>query len=109
MNLYEVIQWGNESDNPVTGGPNGADTCFLVRAESVEQAATLVDRELSRMPSQHVKPWASAVYLLGTELGSASAPRLLRGPYVQNAYRYGWRHWYRLEHGAPWLEEPLGD
>ncbi|MDN3918722.1 DUF6678 family protein [Roseateles violae] len=104
LNLYEVVRWGNESDDPVTGGPNGPDTCFLVRAESVEAAAQLVDRELARMPSEFVQPFASLVHLLGTERASESTPRVLRGPYVQSAYGHGWRSWNRDERDGPWIE-----
>jgi hypothetical protein len=109
MHLFEVIRWGNESDDPMTGGPDGWDTCFLVRAASVEEAAALADRELaaSALPDQRVAAWAGAVYLLGTDLGTDATARVLRGPYVQSAYRHGWRHWYRDDRGAPW-EEKLG-
>lgn len=44
MQLFEVIRWGNDSDDPVIGGPNGPDTCFLVRADSIEQAGTARNR-----------------------------------------------------------------
>ncbi len=104
MPLFEVIRWGNASTDPITGGPDGADTCFLVRAESVEQAATLVDCELAREPSPVVAAWAGAAYLLGSEQSQDAEPRILRGPYIQHAYRYGWRHWYREERDGAWLE-----
>lgn len=101
MQLFEVIRWGNDSDDPFTGGPDGADTCFLVRASSVEDAARLVDDALaSGTPRAH----AGAVYLLGTELSTQEEPRILRGPYLQHAYRHGWRHWYRDDVDAPWVE-----
>ncbi|AXK73188.1 hypothetical protein DWG18_13440 [Lysobacter sp. TY2-98] len=102
MNLYEVVRWGNESDDPVTGGGNGPDTCFLVRASSVDEAAALVDRELARMPSEFVEPWAHVVSLLGTELSTQSDARILRGPYIQHAYGYGWTGWSRNAPGEPW-------
>jgi len=105
MQLYEVIRWGNDSDDPLTGGSSGPDTCFLVRADAVEQAATLVDKELARTPSELVRSWAGAVYLLGTDAASGSNAQILRGPYIQNAYRYGWRHWYRDERDEPWTEK----
>lgn len=105
MHLFEVIRWGNDSDDLQTGGPNGPDTCFLVRAESVDDAARMVDRWLVAHPSVHVPPWAGAVYLLGTEISSASEPRILRGPYVQHAYTYGWRQWFRNAADQPWTEK----
>ena len=104
MQLFEVIRWGNESDDPETGGPNGPDTCFVVRADSLEQAGALVDRRLKTMPSEFVRPWCSAIYLLGTEFSSQSEARILRGPYIQHAYCYGWRHWYREDPEGSWLE-----
>ena len=104
MQLFEVIRWGNDSDDPVVGGPNGRDTCFLVRAESIEQAASLVDRRLKTMPSDIVVPWCGAIYLLGTDASTHEEACILRGPYVETAYRYGWRHWYREERDEPWQE-----
>ena len=104
MQLYEVIRWGNDEDDPFTGGPNGHDTCFLVRAKSLEQAVQLADAQLARMPHRRVQPWADAVYLLGEDSTEANEPLILRGPYVQSAYRYGWRHWYREEPNGSWVE-----
>ena len=104
MQLFEVIRWGNDSDHPIVGGPNGPDTCFLIRAGSVEDAAALADSELDRLPHARVVPWAHAIYLLGTDAGVQQTSQVLRGPYVQSAYRYGWRHWYREEQDEPWQE-----
>ncbi|MGY4514641.1 hypothetical protein [Lysobacter sp. HA18] len=104
MHLYEVIRWGNESDDVDSGGPDGPDTCFLVRAASVEDAASLVDRELARMPSEYVLPFAGAVYLLGDDASTQANAMILRGPYIARAYRHGWRHWYREAPDAAWDE-----
>lgn len=106
MQLFEVIRWGNDSDDPLTGGPNGPDTCFLVRAGSVEAAAVLADRQLALLPHVHVQPWSHAIYLIGEDVGTEDEAKVLRGPYEQSAYRHGWRHWYRNERGEPWLEKP---
>lgn len=57
MHLYEVIRWGNDSDDLLTGGPNGPDTCFLVRAGSVEAAAAPADRQLALLSHVQVEPW----------------------------------------------------
>lgn len=105
MQLFEIIRWGNDSDDPVTGGPDGPDTCFLVRAQSVEQAAELVDRVLSRTRGGRVRSSASAAYLLGTDASGQADARILRGPYLEHAYRHGWRHWCRDEPGDPWVEQ----
>ncbi len=104
VNLYEVIRWGNESDHPLTGGPNGPDTCFLVRAATPVEAAALADVVLARMPSGFVQGWSHAVYLLGTDGGSDSQPQVLRGPYIQHALCYGWRQWHRDDRGESWAE-----
>lgn len=104
MALYEVIRWGNDSTDVFHGGPDGADTCFLVRAGSVEQAAALVDRQLATTPGPVVSAWAGAVYLLGEETTRDTGDRILRGPYLQHAYRHGWRHWYRDAADAAWVE-----
>lgn len=104
MKLYEVIRWGNDSENPFTGGPDGADTCFLVRAASVEQAGELADAELRKLKPQRVAAFAGAAYLLGEEHSTDATPRVLRGPYEQHAHRHGWRHWYREEAGGGWVE-----
>src|SRR5436190_22595491 len=95
LNLFKVIRWGNESDDPVTGGPNGPDTCFLVRASTVEEAAALVDAVLAGMPSEYVQGWSHAICLIGTDGGTDPQPRVLRGPYIQHAFNHGWRQWHR--------------
>ncbi|SEM23144.1 hypothetical protein SAMN05428989_3440 [Pseudoxanthomonas sp. GM95] len=104
MLLLEVIRWGNDAAHPLTGGPDGPDTCFLVQAHSVESAAALVDRQLSLVPHTRVAPHAAAVYLLGNAAASETKEQIVRGPYLQPAYRYGWRHWYRLAPEEPWRE-----
>lgn len=108
MQLYEVIRWGNDSDDPLSGGADGPDTCFLVRADSVEQAASLVDDVLAAAKPRNALPHADAVHLLGNELADAHQARILRGPYVQHAYRHGWRCWYRDDSGAPWIQQVDG-
>lgn len=104
VNLYEVIRWGNDCDDVLTGGPDGLDTCFLVRADSPAAAASLADAQLAHMPAAHVGGFARAIYLLGQDAGSDAAPRVLRGPYLQQAYRYGWRQWLRDDAGGKWVE-----
>src|SRR5262245_9984113 len=101
MNLYEVIRWGNDSSDPYEGGPNGRDTCFLVRAATPEEAAALADVILAIMPHERVQPWSHAINLLGADGGTDPKPRVLRGPYVQHAYDYGWRAWHRNSQDDP--------
>jgi hypothetical protein len=104
MNLYEVIRWGNDSADPYTGGVDGADTCFLVRAESPPAAAALADALLAQLPHEQVAPWSGAVYLLGEDAGADQRQRVLRGPYVQHAYCHGWRQWHREAQNGIWNE-----
>ena len=105
LNIFEVIRWGNDSDDVYTGGANGPDTCFLVRASSPEAAAALVDPVLARMSHENVEPWSHAIYLLGPDCGADDNARLLRGPYVEHAYCHGWRQWYRNGSDEPWTEK----
>ena len=104
MLLFEVVRWGNDSDDVVTGGPDGPDTCYLVRADSIGEASALVDRELRFLRSESVAAWAGAVYLVGTDASLGTEAKILRGPYVQHAYRHGWRHWYRENPDENWIE-----
>ncbi len=108
MNLYEVIRWGSESDDPPRGGVNGwPDTCFLVRADTPDSAAALADSVLAEMPCAFVRDWSQAVYLLGVDGGTDSEPRVLRGPYIQDATCLGWQAWFREGpdgREGPWTE-----
>ncbi|WP_148715169.1 hypothetical protein [Chitinolyticbacter meiyuanensis] len=106
MNLYEVIRWGNDGCDPYRGGPNGDDTCLLVRAATPEQAATLADPVLARLGNVHVAGWAQAIYQLGIDTGSDREARVLRGPYLQHAYRHGWPSWQRDQPEGAWQALP---
>lgn len=105
MRIFEVIRWGNDSADPVTGGPNGPDTCFLVRANTIDEAARIVDARLAQLPHVHVQPWSHAVYLLGDDSGPQETALIVRGPYIQSAYCHGWRQWHRDERDEPWQEK----
>ena len=94
MNLYEVIRWGNDADDPFTGGPNGPDTGFLVRAGSVEQAAALADEALRRARPTRVGAWAGAVHLLGQEHSTDGVAPLKFAP---SRYAPVARFWTRPE------------
>ncbi len=104
MSLFEIVRWGNESDDPLTGGPDGPDTCFLVRAATLEAAVALVDVLLSRRPSERVRSQAQLAYLIGEDAGTDATPRILRGPYLQSAYNHGWRQWMRDDDSGLWCE-----
>ncbi len=104
LNLYEVARYGNDSDNIYSGGPDGPDTCFLVRAGSPEVAAGLVDPLLARSSHERVSPWSQLIYLLGTDSSLANKPGILRGPYQEHAYCHDWRSWNRSDQTELWVE-----
>ena len=108
MNLYEAVRWGNDAADCIDGGPDGPDTCFLVRARSLEEVVALVEPLLMKMPHDRVQPWLHAIYLLGVDTGVDPTPRVLRGPYVQHAISWGWRGWIRQrnERDEEWTELP---
>lgn len=102
MNLYEVIRWGNDS-SPF--GPDGEDTCYLVRASRPEEAASLVDPLLAALPHERVAPFAHAVYHIGFDADSQAEAQVLRGPYIQHALQFGkWQIWHRDEPDGAWVE-----
>ena len=105
MQLFEVVRWGNDLDDPHTGGPDGPDTCFLVHAVSVERAAALVDQRLALSACERAKPYASAVYLLSAVAPPTAREKIIRGPYVQHAHCHGWRNWHRDTPAETWAEK----
>lgn len=111
MNLYEAVRWGNDAADPFEGGPDGPDTCFLVRASSIEEVVALVEPLLMEMSHVRVQPWLHAIGLLGIDTGIDRTPRVLRGPYVQHAIGWGWRTWIRQRHeqNEVWTELPPED
>lgn len=45
MHLFEIIRRGDDLDDPLGGGPDGPDTCFLVRAKTaLGTKADMIDR-----------------------------------------------------------------
>ena len=102
--LFEVVRWGNDSADPDDGGPNGPDTCFLVRAETPAEAAVLADAELRAAAASRVPPRADVVHLLGESSSSESEPRVVRGPYLEHAFNRGWRAWQREDGAIAWVE-----
>ena len=102
--LYEVVRWGNDSDDEEEGGPNGPDTCLLVRARSPEEAALLADEELRVTTDPRVHAWADVVHVLGTAAGEGAASEVLRGPYLEHAFNEGWIAWHRTSQQGPWIQ-----
>ena len=105
MQLFEMIRWGNDLDDPMISGPNGLDTCFLVRALSIESAAILADAELRNTASAEIRAWTNCAYLLGDALGDDPSERVLRGPYLQSAYNHGWQQWLREDRDSDWQRQ----
>lgn len=103
MNLYEVIFWGAE------GRDDDADTIYLVRASDFRSAVEFVSVNAS--PSHHSGerfPLAHVVYELGSDASphaETSGTLILRGPYFQSAYNYGWRAWNRKLEGSDYTKE----
>jgi hypothetical protein len=106
--LYEAVRWGNDSEDRFEGGPDGPDTCFLVRAGSIEEVVSLVEPLLMAMPHVRIQPWLHAIHLLGDDTGVDPTSRVLRGPYVQHAIAWGWRSGIRVQ-DEEWTELPPED
>ena len=104
LQLYEVVRWGNDDAEADDGGPNGADTCFLVRAGTPVEAAMLADEILRETSDPRVHPWADVVHHLGTAAGTGDEAAVLRGPYLEHAFNDGWTAWHRSAQTAPWAE-----
>ena len=98
--LYEVVRYGSDL---TPAGPDGPDTCYLIRASSPEEAAEIADRLIHWLPHERVQPFAHVVHLLGQESIEASEPGYIRGPYYQHAYASGWPTWRRDAADGPWI------
>lgn len=110
MYIFEVVRWGNDSPDPDEGGPDGEDTCFLVRAETPADAAELAEVYLIAAQPVRVSPRADIVYLLGEAPEHDREARVIRGPYIVYAINPGWRWWERRPGTAEWVEmAPGGD
>jgi hypothetical protein len=104
LQLYEVVRWGNDDAEADDGGPNGADTCFLVRAGSPTEAGALADEVLSETSDERLHCWADVVHHLGTAAGTSTEASVLRGPYLEHAFNDGWTTWHRQSQTGPWVE-----
>ncbi|MEM9480008.1 MAG: hypothetical protein AAGA58_10180 [Verrucomicrobiota bacterium] len=85
MNLYIATRWGNPQE---PDGPDDADTNFLVRAETREEAASLADELLKKMPTSEgtnrpVQNFTHCVTHIGTtDLGEN--PHVIHGPWIKH-------------------------
>jgi hypothetical protein len=90
------------------GDPNGPDTIYLVRAPDVLTAVQLVARNTPESSHQKQRiPIADVVHEIGIDSssGTEDLPAILRGPYSQHAYNYGWKAWQRRWKGGCYTEE----
>lgn len=98
MNLYEVIFYGSY------GKPDGSDTIYLVSAPDYKSAVEAVWCNASS--SNHGGegfPLADVVHEIGVDSSrhaEAVGTRIIRGPYIQRAYNYGWKSWSRKIDGS---------
>ena len=109
LKLFIVARDGNDEE-----GPNGADTCFLVRTDTHIRAAEIVDGERLRyMPDHNVAPFCHVVREIGVSqpLGRDDLTRneILLGPSIEFAYNRGrYPQWSRDEQGGEWVREDYG-
>jgi hypothetical protein len=94
MNIYEVIFYETLDEQD-----SDADTIFLVRASDFRSAIeeVLVNRS-SQLPAKGARrAIARVVYEIGIDRSCDpdQLPRVLRGPYFQAAYNFGWKSWKR--------------
>jgi hypothetical protein len=88
MKLYEVLFL----DRRDRAGDR--DSIFLIRADDLRKAVELA--EGARRENESFKP--HTVFELGTELTTRKEhiyARVLRGPYYECGFNYGWREWSR--------------
>jgi hypothetical protein len=99
MNLYEVIfhsSYGKtDSDD---------DTIYLVSAPDFKSAVEAVWSNASASNHGGERfPLADVVHEIGVDssrLAEAEGTRIIRGPYIQCAYNYGWKSWTRKLDGS---------
>jgi hypothetical protein len=108
MNIYEVIYWGSP------GKRDKEDTIYLIRADNFSDAIGITQQFAK--PKDHggeSSPLPSVIYEIGQDLsvGLETFPRVLRGPYFDKAFNFGWRYWdRRAEDGSEtdvWHEKKL--
>jgi hypothetical protein len=99
MNLYEVIFHGSYGK---TDGDE--DTIYLVRATDFQNALmTLLSNTSPENHGGNRFPRADYVHELGPDSSCTAdeeGPQILRGPYIQCAYNFGWRAWRRKIEGS---------
>lgn len=101
MKLYEVIFWGADGCD---------DIIYLVRAADWRAAVDHVCINASpTIYKIHHSTLAHRVHEIGTDSSHDHREQILRGPYFQHAYNYGWRAWDRVivdaDYTNDWEEE----
>jgi hypothetical protein len=92
MKLYEVIF--TDTREPEGDG----DAVFLVRAEDFRSAVAEVIQNSGRR--EHCSVLPHTVFEIGEEARTRfNSPdrRILRGPYFERAFNFGWREWRRRD------------
>jgi len=107
MNLYIVTRFGNPHE---LDGPDGKDTNFIVRAESLEEAAYLVDKVLATMrvhikPNRKVHDFANCIIQIGID-PLAKEAGILHGPWIEYIYLESSYQevWHRHRKRGKWEE-----
>jgi hypothetical protein len=91
MNIYEVV-FSN-----ITDPDRDRDAIFLVRAYDFQDAIDEVMRNGSR---EQCSAQPHSVFELGSESRARfndPDQRILRGPYFECAYNFGWREWRKSD------------
>ena len=92
MKLYEVVF--TDSRDP----EGDRDAIFLVRAEDFRSAVAEVFQNGGYR--EHCSVLPHTVFEIGEEFhvrSNSQNRRILRGPYFQCAFNYGWREWRRRD------------
>lgn len=112
LKLFLCVRWGHAESEE---GADGEDTNILVRARDHEEAASLADAALARMPThvagnrRSVEPYCSRVMELGTD-ASGAEPALVLRPWIAHAFPSAtevYRCWFRGELPDDFTWRPL--
>jgi hypothetical protein len=98
MNLYEVLFYDTRDRSSDT------DMIFLVRAPDFQAA---IEEALKNGAPEHRSRLPHSAFELGTEVRTRfNLPevRVLRGPYFECGFNFGWREWRRDTQEGPWNE-----
>jgi hypothetical protein len=104
MNIYEIVFSGTKDHRD-----DDSDTIFLVRASDFRTAMEeVILNRAGVLPSNNQKKLLPrVVHEMGIDLSAHSddSSRILRGPYFQCAYNYGWKSWERKTKDGSYTDE----